>query len=125
MLYYAHSLEIYSTHAESYEIFLIDEYFNYPIIWNPSIAILAKDYSSEEEIMEKCFSVIRQPNCDALVFSTRNGIIGKGVSQEVTLAKELGKPIYVINGRNIERVHDFKITPLGFSNRIYATIEAE
>ena len=126
-IYYAHHLWKYNTEIEKYEIELIKA--NYPDadILNPNGCIGYTESSglTTEEIMDICFAAIH--SSDVLVFSSVNGVVGKGVTDEVTLAKQLRIPIFYIdkNELNIAEEVSFDVIPGSNSKRIYATVNLD
>ena len=115
-IFYSHHCYKYGTPIEEYEMELIRS--GTPIeevtIINPKNA-LPQD-APESVIMEDAFSIIA--NCDALVFSTVSGMIGRGVFDEVIYALNHGKPVYEIYGDDIIEVEGI----LAFESRIYRLI---
>ena len=84
MTYYAHSVLKYNTYVEEYEYSLIPGR-----VVNPNE--LVDQSKSEEEIMKYCFKLI--DICDDLVFSSVDGVIGKGVADEIMYAFMKNMPI--------------------------------
>ena len=72
--------------------------------------------------MTDCLNIIE--NCDILAFSCVNGIVGKGVVDEVTKAKEIGKRIYFIHSNRLVEAEycKFNVIENSNSNRVYATV---
>lgn len=119
-IYYAHHIWKYDTKIEQYEIDLIKSNFIYSKIINPNGTV---DQSKDEnEIMNDCFNCIK--NCDILVFSSISGVVGKGVFEEVMLAKKLGKSIYYLeNNQVFSKINvEFKVLQNSNNNRIYAVV---
>ena len=118
MTYYAHSVFKYNTDVEKYETSLIPGTYINP---NGNV----DQSQSEKEIMSKCFKLIDM--CDDLVFSSVDGVIGKGVADEITYAFMREKPIYYIFGNKFNRVKNIVIKPIenSKSRRIYATFDYE
>lgn len=118
MTYYAHSVFKYDTHVEEYEYSLIPGR-----VVNPNG--LVDQSLSEEEIMKHCFKLI--DICEDLVFSSVDGVIGKGVADEITYAFMREKPIYYIHGHKLNRIKNITIKPIenSTSRRIYATFDYE
>lgn len=123
-IYYAHHLWKYNTEIEKYEIDLIKA--NYPDadILNPNgcLGYTEKSNLTEAQIMDICFAAIH--NSDVLIFSSVNGVVGKGVTDEVTLAKQLRIPIFYIdkNELNIAKEVKFEVIPDSKTKRIYAKV---
>lgn len=118
-IYYAHHLWKYDTEIEKYELDLIKRYFPYDEIINPNGYI--EQGREEPKIMIDCLSTIE--DCNILIFSSVNGVVGKGVVDEFNKALELGLSIhYIMNDilYNAEN-YGFKLTNSG-NNRLYATV---
>ena len=118
-IYYAHHLWKYDTDIEKYELDLIKRYFPYDEIINPNGYI--EQCREESEIMIDCLSTIG--DCNILIFSSVNGVVGKGVVDEFNKALELGLHIYYIMNDilcNAEN-YGFKLTNSG-NNRLYAIV---
>ena len=118
-IYYAHHLWKYDTDIEKYELDLIKRYFPYDEIINPNGYI--EQCREESEIMIDCLSTIE--DCNILIFSSINGVVGKGVVDEFNKAVELGLHIYYIMNDilcNAEN-YGFKLTNSG-NNRLYAIV---
>ena len=81
-IYYAHHIWKYGTKIEEYELDLIKKTFPNAEIFNPSTDI--DQTENEEVIMERCLDEVCKS--DMVVFSSMNGCIGFGVSQEVDCA---------------------------------------
>lgn len=118
MTYYAHSVFKYDTYIEEYEYSLIPGR-----VVNPNG--LVDQSQSEKEIMSHCFKLIDM--CDDLVFSSVDGVIGKGVADEITYAFMREKPIYYIHGHKLNKIKNIVIKPIenSTSRRIYATFDYE
>ena len=82
-IYYAHSRMKYNTMIEQYEIALIRKRFPDAEIINPNGTV--DQTAGEEAIMEECLRLV--DSCDMLVFSSVDGMVGKGVTQEVERMK--------------------------------------
>lgn len=93
-IYYAHHQWKYGTPIEKYEMDLIKWYFSRYEIINPSTDI-EREGKTEDEIMENCLSKVR--DCDMVVFSSMDGMIGKGVYHEINEARCNNKPVFYIN----------------------------
>ena len=115
-IYYAHHLYKYDTKVEEYELDLIRKYFPGDIVINPNGYV--DQTGTEERIMKVCLEVIGE--CDALVFSSMSGVVGKGVHDEINKAIDKKMPIYYINRNSIWRVIDINWKMLNESRRIYA-----
>ena len=118
MTYYAHSIYKYNTDVEKYETSLIlDSYIN------PNGSV--DQTKSEEEIMQNCFELIDK--CNSLAFSSVDGVIGRGVAEEIDYAMCTGLKIYYIFGNKLNEIKSIAIKPIENSttDRIYATFEYE
>ena len=118
-IYYAHHLWKYDTEIEKYELEIIRRYFPYDNIINPNGHI--KQNREESIIMKDCLIVIE--NCNILIFSSVNGVIGRGVFNEFNKASKLGLPIYYIMDNILydAKGYNFKLINSG-SNRLYAIV---
>ncbi len=116
MTYYAHSIYKYNTDIEKYEISLITD-----CVVNPNGAV--DQSKSEEEIMRECFALIDK--CNSLAFSSVDGVIGKGVADEITYALMNNKAVYYIHNNKLNKIRAITIKPIENSNtrRIYATFD--
>lgn len=93
-IYYAHHQWKYGTKIEEYEIKLIKKYFPDYHICNPATDLITDPALGEKTIMEECLNRVR--DCDILIFSSMDGVIGTGVFHEVEEARREGKFIYYI-----------------------------
>ena len=118
-IYYAHHQWKYGTKIEEYELDLIRAYFPNAMIFNPSVA-LDIDGRTEDEIMDICLHQIDVS--DMIIFSSVDGLVGIGVFKEITHAKDLGMPIYYINGDVLEYDFDMELNLLSTSDRTYGRI---
>lgn len=89
-IYYAHHLWKYGTEIEAWELDIIRQRFPGCEIINPNGAI--EQGRPAEDIMADCLEKVRE--CDALVFSSLSGVIGKGVYLELLEAARLQRPVY-------------------------------
>ena len=120
-VYYAHHIYKYGTQVEEYELNLIQQYYLDAEIINPATTVAQQ--MDETEIMKSCFDLVRES--DVLVFSSMDGVIGKGVYDEIALAHEVGIPVYYLHYHAIRLVKNFKaIKPMGnpTSNLTYACV---
>lgn len=122
-LYYAHHLYKYNTPIEEYEKALIAKYMPEYEILNPNGDIQHEDLTNETAIMEKCFAEISRPDMGGLVFSSLNGVVGKGVYDEVTLALKLGMQVLYIENNQLRLIDMLKFRVINESRRIYAVVE--
>ena len=121
-IYYAHHLWKYNTSIEEYELNLIKRYFPYHEIINPNGHI--EQNREELEIMKDCLTCIE--DCGILIFSSINGVVGRGVLDEFKKASKLGLQIYYIMDDILydARGYDFKLMK-SENNRLYAIILAK
>ena len=114
-IYYAHHLWKYNTLIEEYEIELIREAFPDATVINPNTDIeLGQD---EETIMRKCITSVK--SCDAIVFSSLSGVIGKGVFDEISNANIV---YYINNNAVVPFVGTIEIITDSSTRRIYAIV---
>ncbi len=118
MTYYAHSVYKYNTPIEKYELSLVPGK-----VINPNGIV--DQTKTEEEIMQQCYKLIDK--CDALVFSSVDGVIGRGVAGEITHAFIRNKTVYYLHGNKLNKVKSIVIKPIWnrTTDRIYATFEYE
>lgn len=121
-IYYAHHLWKYNTKIEEYELEVVKRYFPNAEIINPNGYI--KQDREESIIMKDCLEVIE--NCNILIFSSVNGVVGRGVVDEFNKASKLGLPIYYIMDNILydARPYSFKLTNSG-NNRLYAIVSTK
>lgn len=119
-IYYAHHQWKYDTKIEAYELALIERYFPYAAIFNPSTDLKTKDCGDEEKIMAECLEMVERSGF--VIFSSMDGMVGKGVYEEVAYAKETGKMALYIYRNALHS--DFKIvrTPEYCSDRLYGYV---
>ena len=119
-IYYAHHQWKYDTKIEAYELALIERYFPYAAIFNPSIDLKTKDCGDEEKIMAECLETVERSGF--VVFSSMDCMVGKGVYEEVAYAKETGKMVLYMHRNTLHS--DFKIvrTPEYNSDRLYGCV---
>jgi hypothetical protein len=114
-IYYAHHLWKYNTPIEEYEIELIRKTFPGATIINPNTDI--QQNQEEAQIMADCIASVE--TCDVVVFSSMDGVIGKGVFDEVAKAKT----VYYIFADKIAPFNgEMKIIPQSGTRRLYATV---
>lgn len=92
-IYYAHHRWKYETQIEAYELDLIKKYYPTATIFNPS-EHLDVEGRSEEDIMRDCLAAVK--DADVVIFSSMDGVIGKGVHDELMYAVDNDKPILYI-----------------------------
>lgn len=119
-IYYAHHQWKYDTKIEAYELALIERYFPYAAVFNPSTDLKTKDCGDEEKIMAECLDTVERSGF--VIFSSMDGMVGKGVYEEVAYAKETGKMALYIYCNALHS--DFKIvrTPEYCSDRLYGYV---
>lgn len=119
-IYYAHHQWKYDTKIEAYELALIERYFPYAAVFNPSTDLKTKDCGDEEKIMAECFEAVERSGF--VIFSSMDGMVGKGVYEEVAYAKETGKMVLYMHCNTLHS--DFKIvwTPEYNSDRLYGYV---
>lgn len=119
-IYYAHHQWKYDTKIEAYELALIERYFPYAAVFNPSTDLKTKDCGDEEKIMAECLEMVERSGF--VIFSSMDGMVGKGVYEEVAYAKETGKMALYIYRNTLHS--DFKIvrTPEYCSDRLYGYV---
>ncbi len=118
MTYYAHSIYKYNTPIEEYELSLIPGR-----VINPNGIV--DQTKNENEIMKECYKLIDK--CDSLVFSSVDGVIGRGVADELTYAFIRNKSVYYIHGNRLNKIKSIVIKPIEdrTTDRIYARFEYE
>ena len=122
VIYYAHHLYKYNTKIEDWELELIEEKLPQYVIFNPSTHFTFSKEMTEEEIMNICLETVR--DCEALVFSSLSGVVGRGVFSEVSLAMELGKDVYCLHEDDIVKVESVCFRPCKKrSNRTYMVVD--
>lgn len=95
---------------------MISKAFPCAIIINPNTDI--EQDRGNAEIMKDCLSAVDK--CDVLVFSSVNGVIGKGVYDEFHRAKVT----YYINNNMIEPFYgSFEIIPDSATGRLFAIVK--
>jgi nucleoside 2-deoxyribosyltransferase len=118
MTYYAHSVYKYNTEIEKYEMSLIPG-----DVINPN-GIVDQD-KSEKEIMLDCYKLIDK--CDCLVFSSVDGVLGRGVANEITYAFFRNIPIYYLHSNKLIPIKTITMKSIENSTtqRLYVTFEYE
>ena len=121
-IYYAFHQWKYDTEIEEFELDIIRKKLpNYEII-NPNKYFDFSEDMTEEEIMNICLETVRA--CEALVFSSLSGVVGRGVFSEVSLAMELGKDVYYLHEDDIVEVESVCFRPCKKrSNRTYMVVD--
>lgn len=121
-IYYAHHQWKYGTAIEKYEIGLIQSVFGkdadiinparFPFLW----------IETEEDMMRKCLDEVILS--DILVFSSMDGVIGKGVYTEIETAADFGRGVYYIDQNSITKGFEITTIKNSFTDRVYATVDA-
>lgn len=118
-VYYAHHVWKYGTEIEAWELDLIRQFFDRYKIINPRDAI--EQGRPEENIMADCLQKVKE--CDAFVFSSLSGVIGKGVYREIRHAARLGRPAYYLHHGRIEEAKNVRLQTIHpQSDRAYAAV---
>ncbi len=104
-IYYAHSLLKYDSTEECIELTLIHGWKHWwNRVYNPNNDTLqAIGKVSGQECMEECYRIIRSKQIHCLVFSAYKGHVGRGVYEEISVARQCGKDVYIIEDRCIKR----------------------
>ena len=118
-IYYAHHQWKYGTIIEKYELDLINKYFPNANIFNPSKDINIYN-KTEDMIMGECLDTV--VNSDVVIFSAVNGMVGKGVYQEVITAKGAGKLVLFITKNTLTTEFTLTPTPNIGTDRLYAEV---
>ena len=108
-IYYAHSMEIYNTKIEKKEFNVIYDKFQNENIYIINPAIWIAQNMNGHDAMQQCFKFIDISDC--IVFTTlEDGIIGKGVYEEINYALENKKRVFILKNNIITRFlnNDFK-----------------
>jgi hypothetical protein len=93
VVYYAHSMKIYNTEREKWEIGLLQACFPEGIIYSPNRLYI----QHHKKPMQACLKVVKDPVVTALAFSTNDRkYISLGVYAEIRAAQKRGIPIYEI-----------------------------
>lgn len=121
-IYYAHHQWKYGTAIEKYEIGLIQSVFGkdadiinparFPFLW----------IETEEDMMRKCLDEVILS--DILVFSSMDGVIGKGVYTEIETAADFRRDIYYIDQNSITKGFEITTIKNSTTDRVYATVDA-
>lgn len=128
-IYYAHHRWKYGTEIETYEQNLIKATFPEATVINPSKDIAAISYwldkdqkyrPDDEFIMDQCLTEVA--SSDILVFSSVDGVIGRGVYEEILKAEILGKPVYYIYQDELTQGFSMIKKDNPITDRLYATV---
>lgn len=122
-IYYAHHQWKYGTKIEEYEIDLIRHYFPLSKLFNPATDLhcVKYDLADETTIMNECLNTVECS--DIFVFSSMDGVIGKGVYEEAKRARDKGKIIFYIFNNMLIHGSYVEINRIEADNdRLYATV---
>lgn len=128
-IYYAHHRWKYGTEIETYEQNLIKATFPEATVVNPSRDIAAISYwldkdpkyhPDDEFIMDQCLTEVA--SSDILVFSSVDGVIGRGVYEEVLKAEVLGKRVYYIYHDKLTQGFSIIKKDKPVTDRLYAIV---
>lgn len=119
-IFYSHHLYKYFTQIETYETELIKRNFPDAEIINPNLDLGIPIAMDEEEAMKICLAAVEK--CDAVVFSSLSGVIGKGVYDEVNFAFAHDIPVYYISENKVQLLKDINYEILNEKRRIYAVV---
>ena len=101
-IYYAHSMEIYNTKIEKKEFDTIYDKFQNENIYIINPATWIAQNMNGHDAMQQCFKFIDISDC--IVFTTlEDGIIGKGVYEEISYALKNKKKIFILKDDMIIR----------------------
>ena len=119
-IYYAHHQWKYGTAIEKYELDLIKSTFGKDAdIINPArFPFLFNE--TEEDMMRKCLDEVILS--DILVFSSMDGVIGKGVYTEIETAADFGRGVYYIDQNSITKGFEITTIKNSTTDRVYATV---
>ena len=95
VIYYAHSILFYNTPREKEELKILQRYFYNGLIFNPNCDRI--QYSQDP--MLECIKVVKDLTITDIAFSAIDSLVGQGVYQEVQIALDMRKPIYIIKGK--------------------------
>lgn len=121
-IYYAHHQWKYGTKIEDYEMDIIKAYFPNAWIFNPSTG-LSIEGRTEDDIMKECLERVRRS--DIVVFSSVDGVVGKGVYQEVEEAEINYKPVFYIHRDTLYTNVDISRNVNSISDRTYGLVAFE
>lgn len=121
-IYYAHHRYKYGTKVEKYELNLIKKYHPDADIFNPATDLDIYDGITEEEAMEQCIKQVKAS--DIVVFSSMDGMIGKGVFEELEAAKEAGIfTLYLHHDALINQEYfNYRKYALSTDDRVYGVV---
>ena len=101
-IYYSQSMEIYNTKIEKKEFDAIYDKFQNENIYIINPATWIAQNMNGHDAMQQCFKFIDISDC--IVFTTlEDGIIGKGVYEEINYALENKKRVFILKNNIITR----------------------
>ena len=104
VIYYAHSMKIYSMEQEQEELDLILATFPDCAIFNPNRPAI-QDHA---EPMKRCLEIVKDASINMVVFSAVFGKVTSGVMLEVKAAQKINKPVYFLADDITEFVGPFR-----------------
>lgn len=128
-IYYAHHRWKYGTEIEIYEQNLIKATFQEAMVINPFKDVSAISYWLDKDtayhpddrfVMDQCLTKVA--SSDILVFSSVDGVIGRGVYEEILKAEILGKPVYYIYQDELTQGFSIVKKDKPVTDRIYAIV---
>lgn len=121
-IYYAHHRYKYGTKVEEYELNLIKKYHPDADIFNPATDLDIYDGITEEEAMKQCIKQVKAS--DIVVFSSMDGMIGKGVFEELEAAKEAGIFTFYLHHDALinQEYFDYRKYALSTDDRVYGVV---
>lgn len=91
-VYYAHSIRIYNTKREKMELRYLKRFFTAVAIFNPNRNWGTHDGAA---IMKRCLDKVKESSI--LTFSLWEGLIGRGVHDEIMQAFKCKIPVYYLS----------------------------
>lgn len=128
-IYYAHHRWKYGTEIEIYEQNLIKATFQEAMVINPFKDVSAISYWLDKDtayhpddqfVMDQCLTKVA--SSDILVFSSIDGVIGRGVYEEILKAEILGKPVYYIYQDELTQGFSIVKKDKPVTDLLYATV---
>lgn len=118
-IYYAHHQWKYGTEIEKYELACIKKAFPDVEIFNPSTDIYKCVLRTESMVMNACLNAVRESSI--LVFTSMDGIIGKGVYDEIQAAEYNNIKVYYLHRNCLYSGYHLAKTFSG-NDRLYAIV---
>lgn len=118
-VYYAHHQWKYGTEIEKYELDIIRKAFPDAEIFNPNTDIYKCVLRTESMVMNACINAVRESSI--LVFTSMDGIIGKGVYDEIQAAEYNNIKVYYLHRNGLYSGYRLDKTFSG-NDRLYATV---